>query len=611
MAEGHGSRRRHDLVLVDTNVGLLASNCDARESVAALEAFDGHVGAEVRRVGAGRTLLAAVVGVGLLNSGDGQRGLGDGQVAIDNLEGNVKVAVLVGEHAHGEAHVLSADIRTGHVGVAVQLVVTGLDVTSNLVQVIGSRGRVAGNEVVLTVINMGLVVARNGDGNRERIDGQVALNVADHVVVRNASRRRDNLVRIGTGVGLRTGERDARKHVVLEQAFDGHVGVKALGIGASGALGGAVVGVGLLIRRNRQRERVVDRDDVAFDLDRSRRCGIIAVVNQALRLILGSRADRDRVCASADCHGAVVSDHDGRANYRRTGVSFLDGSGGAKQVMVYRVVSLVQLEVRVVGMRLIEAITVLGRDERCCFANMLGTIVNSPVVEDVGLRGSRGGRAGRSSGVNLHGLRIARYQAHSFLALGHRIVDSDLLLLPDSIEILIGILFVSSNLSSCVTVVCISARVVPSNPGRGCGSALRPSLERISSTSGNILALAKAIDVHSSIDLDGLVLAISIGGPVVLIPIDVRRGSLFGVLVDSLQLDGVGVLPTFLNILSSDICLRGSILNPRVALQNSEGPACGDSGLSINVSSAIPSLKHPVVEYLSRRSSRRCASGHE
>ena len=106
-------------------------------------------------------------------------------------------------------------------------------------------------------------------------DGEGAVDVRDLVVaggVADGGRGRDDLARVGAGVGLAARERDAGELVGALEALDGHVGVEALGVGAGRTLRLAVVGVVLRLRRDGERglgdlERAVGRGhEVVADL---------------------------------------------------------------------------------------------------------------------------------------------------------------------------------------------------------------------------------------------------------------------------------------------------------------------------------------------------------
>ena len=241
---------RDDLLLVGTDIRLAARERDARERIAALEASDGHVGVEPLIIGAGRTLGASVVGVGLVLGRDGELGLVDGQVALD-----VSDVVVVGPAAHESP---GRDDLVG-VGAGVSLAAGEHDARELVGTLEASDGHVgvepliigAGRTLGASVVGVGLVLGR--DGELGLVDGQVALDVSDVVVVGPAAHEspgRDDLVGVGAGVSLAAGEHDARELVGTLEASDGHVGVEPFIIGASRTLGASVVDVGLVLGRD-------------------------------------------------------------------------------------------------------------------------------------------------------------------------------------------------------------------------------------------------------------------------------------------------------------------------------------------------------------------------
>ena len=91
-----GRRTRNNLISVGTLVRLDATQCDARQSIIALQTCHRNVGAEVLGVRTSRTLSRTVVGVGLVLGRDGQSSLVDGQVAL-----NIRNSVVAGVVADG------------------------------------------------------------------------------------------------------------------------------------------------------------------------------------------------------------------------------------------------------------------------------------------------------------------------------------------------------------------------------------------------------------------------------------------------------------------------------------------------------------------------------
>ena len=593
----NSSGARDDFAFVFADVGLLAVEGDAGQGVGTLEANNGDLGG----VGIGRVVLAlgrTVIGVGLVVCLDGQRRLFDLQPAVRNLEGHVVVSAGRREVLLRKAH------RIARVGVYVRTLGDGITLsrTGNLSlgqrRAFGNGDGIPTNGLFGTVIGLGVRVTSNYYGQAGLANRQRTCSLID-CVVRNFTRAvRDGRIRSEGAVGIGSCVRalcgsvvEGGNGVALEKAFDCHVLVKGL---APARLLATSVGRGLARNRNRERERVVDSDDVAISGHGHRLARIVGVNRKVLALIRGNRSRR--VLCADDFLRRHVFSHLGR---------------GALEVVVHRDGSLVQLEVRVVGVRLVEAI-VLGRREVRIRANGLRTVINGPVVEDIGPRGSRGGRASRSSGVNLHGLRSRGNRTHVGAVGSHRIADGDLVLLPHGVDVLVRQLLICRNLRGRIVVHVGIPRARPDQEVRG-GAALGlgPTLEGVAGT-----GRCGRVDVHSLVDLDTRVGAIQrtlafVLGAVVAVPVDVRRGLFLDVLVHSLQANDIVVMPRSLDIGWVDNGLGARLGNPCVALQNREGLARNNRGCGVLKCGAVPRLHHPVVEHHARRSGSGSASAHE
>ena len=99
-------RARNDHAIIHADICFHTRQRDARQSIAALQAVNRHVGVESTRVCAGWTLLTTVVGVGLGDCRDRQRGLFDCQVAVDIVDRVVAcVAANLGIARHDNSRI--------------------------------------------------------------------------------------------------------------------------------------------------------------------------------------------------------------------------------------------------------------------------------------------------------------------------------------------------------------------------------------------------------------------------------------------------------------------------------------------------------------------------
>ena len=530
----------------------------------------------------GLGLAVVVLGGGVAVQGDGNRGLVDRELAgdRDGVVGGAVIAVRLGNVPDAVVDIrVGADVGALDGGRALEA--QGL--ASHHARCVGS--------VELELLLCAVVGDGGAAGQRDLglVDGQRTGCVRYHVVGRDAGDLRLILcgrviarARIGDRRGLTESPRD---HGVIarQRSRDGVVACE----------GRSVVRLVTALRLDGQRERVVDRDDVAVGRHRNRLARVVGVDREVLLLI---RRDRGRGVLGAD-------------NLLRLHI-VSDLGCGALEVVVHRDIGLVQLEVRDVRMRLIQAVGVLLRNERGIRADGLGPLIDGPVIENVGVGRSGRGGAGGGSGVNLHRLARGRDRTHSLLAISHHVVDGDLVLLPHGEEILVGLPLVGRDLGRGGTVGRgVLAAVPHEEVGGGPALALGPTLEGVAG------AGLRAENVHCLVDLDVGIRVIQgtlavVLRAVVAVPVDVRRGLDALVLIHCLQLDGVVVV--MLAVIDDLInnFMRSGISNLRVGHVDSEGPASGDGRLGVNVLLAVPRLQHPVIEELACGGCRRSAGAH-
>ena len=355
-------------------------------------------------------------------------------------------------------------------------------------------------------------------------------------------------------------------------------------------LGFAIVGFGSVRHRNRQRNLVVDDDDVpaCVSLNRnatSRRheaCVLngLVVVIQCVRI------------RCIGCSGQRLT------NGLGTGlvVSYLDF--GAVEIMVNGVVSLIQLEVRVVGVRLIKAI-VLGRNKlSTCTGNLSFLIINGPVIENVSRRGRLRGRTLRCTRYGLDFILVVRHGAHVGAVSCHLVLNDNILLFPNGHKCIVLAVFVSCDLCCNLRVVGIARPpvvvLVPIDK-HGARSILRSiscvvARFRHLCPADKLVAIAcgSSLDINSFINVESLsgswVRVNRARGTVILIPINMRRSALVNRGILGTQLDGISL---------------GSITvvdNARVLLKNGEVTTGIHMDAGITELTILVILDDPVCE---------------
>ena len=286
---------------------------------------------------------------------------------------------------------------------------------------------------------------------------------------------------------------------------------------------------------------------------------------------------------------------------------------------------LVQLEMRIVRVRLVHAVVVLAGREVRFGAHGLRTIIARPVVESVRAGRWRRRRASGGATDHLDNLGYRRNRAHVGAVGVDRVVDGYLILLPYREHGVIGEILVGRDLrrhSTTRAPVVVCAIGIVEQIGRS--QILRPvgtvglprrsfcscSCRIIAGADINARPTAEGItlarrcgrDIHPSVDLEILVLLECIFAGV-LIPIYMCRRGLLGVDVLGLQADGV-----LLSIRGA--ARRSDVFHLGVAGKYGVRIAGIDLDAGRLPIAAVPLLNHPVAEHLVavRRRLRRCAS---
>ena len=279
--------------------------------------------------------------------------------------------------------------------------------------------------------------------------------------------------------------------------------------------------------------------------------------------------------------------------------------------MVDRDRSLVQLEVRIVGVRLIDSASVLAGNELGRIAHMLCTIIAGPVVNDILCCGRASGRSRSRSARSLDrfGCGSNRNALISAAVGSDRIVDRYVSLFPNREEIFIGLLFVSCNMRSSGTGRRRVARTGPDEEVSGRAAlGLGPALEGIAFTGLCTKDFNSLVDLDAGVGMIERTLAVILAA-VVAVPVDVRRGLFFLILIDSHQLDGVGIMVALINGAGRNDCTC-FILNFCIGLQCREQCAGHQLSRCILIRRAVPGLQHPVVKDLVLGGGRGCAGAY-
>ena len=366
-----------------------------------------------------------------------------------------------------------------------------------------------------------------------------------------------------------------------------HIGIQRSIVGEGTGKLAAIIFFAIGLSRDRQRQRVVDGDDIAFGFDRDRLGRVIAVDRQVLPLI-----GRNRLCRvlGPDC---LLGRHIIR-----------DRDRGALQVVVNRNFRLVQLEVRVVSVFLIDTVCVLIGNKLSCVAHRLCTVIAGPVVDDVHVRAGSSRRAGSRSGRRLDRLGRGSDSTPAGAVGSDRVVDGYIVLFPHSEEILIRLLLVGRYLRCSGTGRRRVARTGPDEEvSVRAALGLGPALEGIAFTG------LRAKDINSLVDLDagvGMIehtLAVVLTA-VVAVPVDVRRLGFLDGNKHSTELDGVGGIV-------DDLDLVALIVNGRNRLTRSvdHGIAALIDGLFPVPSYAFAALDHAMCVALQNGECRASLDG--
>ena len=278
-------------------------------------------------------VLIAVVrhDVAVLRDGDGDLvgHRGDRHIAVDHcLDGHVVVGAGDGEGVLGQTHVRRANVRAPGDGEYI-----GLGADRNLTRLAGEAVVIAVHLVLLAVVHMRFIDARDGDGGRSLVDGQRAGFIGYIVIGRNCAAvvfdgAFINLVRgaarVGDGGGRRHGESEVLLRVAVDQTLHCEIG---LGQRLT------VVGLARILGLDGQGHSVIDRDDIFGFVSRDRdglRGGIAGHIGGGIGEIERIALVRRQLFADGHGAGLVVGNLD----------------GGAVQVMMDGVARGVELEVQ-------------------------------------------------------------------------------------------------------------------------------------------------------------------------------------------------------------------------------------------------------------------------
>ena len=264
---GHVHVAAHDPVALNDVLAFVAhvrgaALDDRRQHVAFHQHAFGEGEAVIRQRGSVVDLAGAVRG-----DDDLRLDRGDRHIAVVHcLDGHVVVGAGDGEGVLCQTHGRRANVRALGDGEYI-----GLEADRNLVRLAGEAVVVAVRLVLLAVVHMRFIDARDGDGGRSLVDGQRAGCVGYIIIGRNRVavvfdgafiNHVRGAARVGDGGGRRHGEGEVLLRVAVDQTLHCEIG-----------LGQRLAVVGLLrvLGGDGQGHGVIDRDDVlgfiSHDLD--------------------------------------------------------------------------------------------------------------------------------------------------------------------------------------------------------------------------------------------------------------------------------------------------------------------------------------------------------
>ena len=215
-------------------------------------------------------VLGAVVGNDRAVLGDGNGNLvghgGDRHIAVNHcLDGHVVVGAGDGEGVLCQTHGRRANVRASGDGEYI-----GLGADRNLVRLAGEAVVVAVRLVLLAVVHMRFIDARDGDGGRSLVDGQRAVCIGYIIIGRNCVavvfdgafiNHVRGTARVGDGGFRRHGESEVLLRVAVDQTLHCEIGLgQRL----------AVVGLIRVLGLDGQGHSVIDRDDIFGFVSRDR-----------------------------------------------------------------------------------------------------------------------------------------------------------------------------------------------------------------------------------------------------------------------------------------------------------------------------------------------------
>ena len=229
----------------------------------------------------------------------------------------------------------------------------------------------------------------------------------------------------------------------------------------------------------------------------------------------------------------------------------------------------IQFEVRKISMRLVKTIIVLGRREVSVSADGFGSVVDCPIIEDVSRRSSRRSGACRGTVLDFYGFTCGGNSTHVRAIIIHSIVDGYFVFFPNGVNIIVWLLLVSCDLSHLMSRTvdrsCIFLTVPGQEIGSGAALSLGPALECISGTGLSAEDIYRLIDLYVGIRMIKRTLP-TVFRTVVAVPIDMRRGFFFLILVNSLQLDRIVILSVCVYGCRSNNCAGGCVSDLRITL---------------------------------------------